>query len=1364
MAEENPFRALRPAPAAAENPFRALRPQPMPEQEPDQESDRGVLEEIARGTGAGLLGIPQGIAELGAMGIDYAFDTDTSAATTEFFENAKTRLGLDPETTAGKAAEGISNFAGAFIPVAGWLGRAGQAAKGAKALGKTGAFTRSAERFGASDLGKALVGSRARLAGTTTLAGGVSDFFVSPEGTGTLLDAFDAVPENLQTEEESGLTGRDEAARRLRNKLRVGAEGALMGGLFEAAFPVLRGTAVGVANAPGVPALARTLNRGLEAIGSRLAGVDKLQNLFTARGVRPQEIFEALETTDATVTTLQREAESSLMEFDAAAKKVAGNMFTGRIKGGGRAGLDKAYDDLLRYLQGSDEALESYGNDVLKPARQMRDQISRMSTTIAEQIKNSGLDAQTKKDLLGEFEKNAGSYVRRLYRRFEDPDFYVDEKTLRSPLYKQAIDEVQGIMQRMDEGAVRRGELQQVRVGDELRAAAEQQVKKQLGLDVLDRNLDPAAAARIQGQQVKKGRSQIQKEGQPLHELAEGLLAPRSRFMDESPALRELMGEIKDPRRAYLRTVEDMAKFVATNRLYQDVGQRFGQDYTQAISAMNRGGRPMVIQNVPSAEAAQQLSELGYKQLGAQAQNSLFGGSYGSLTGSWVAPEVYASLTMPTRMTQGFLNETLALSLQAKGAAQAAKTVYSPITQVRNFISGVFLTMANGNVMRNMDFSDSFRLTAGKAANLADDEFRRLFEMTGSLGLREQNITVNEFRELLKEGSNLTVSGKVQGGLQKAKDRIPFANSLERLYSNSDTFWKLVNWNAERAKYAAAFRKAGLSPESANLNAFADDLVRAGLGSRTSELSGTADYLDILASDIVKNTTPNYSRVPEAVKAIRRIPFVGNFVAFPAEVIRNTSNILNQGLKEMGFSAQALVDAGRLTPQQARQLERQIRGIGAQRLSGYVASAMVIPTGIQMTAKEILGYDDEQMEDLQKLAPYYMKGHQLVPLSRPENGDVEYIDLSYMMPYDFAMAPARAALQLYSEKGAVGASEATQLREAAFAGLGKLFEPFAGESLIGERLLNVTARGGRTPLGAELYTQNTPFGEKMKIGFNHIAGAFVPGAAELFMQERRGDFVAGRLPRSLTGTPSATGQVYRPYEEGAALVSGLRSMRTRLDETFSYKGFEYNQARRDATSVFSRVVNANDTTEQDILEAYNKANEQLMVGQAQLYDLVQSAKRLGMSDRDIRQQLTEVARLGRKEVSKIMRGQFDPLNVSDDRVKTVLREGREQARVTKRLPVGELKAIERTLMREPLPNVAFDAEQARTQETIEQVPGVPSTNPFAALRAPAPDTGVVPTPAPVQAPATRQAPPQELLGGNLIDRLRNMEIFQRQQQ
>jgi len=1327
-----------------------------------EESDRTIAGDIARGMGAGVVDIGQGIAELGALGIDALFDTDTSSATTDFFVGAKDAMGLDPETSAGKAAEGITNFGLAFIPVAGWLGRAGQAAKGAQALGRGGRLARAAEAFGKSAPGRALVGSRARLAGTTTLAAGVSDMFVSPEGMGTLSDAFDALPDLLETEEDTGLTGRDEAFRRLRNKMRVGAEGSAFGAAFEALFPAARLTAQGISQIPGVPTAAGTIVRGMEALGNKASQIPGVQKYLTSRGLTPEELRFGAESAEALTRTAKHEAESSLMEFEKAAKSLMPGL-KDKIRGAGRAGYDKLYDDLFLFLQGTDDALDSYGREITKPASQMRDQITRMSTQIADSVANSSLEPAIKKQILDTFQDNMGGYIRRLYQKFENPETWTPN--IASPAYKRAVDDVQKVFEEMDRARVAKGDLLDVRPVDVVRADAEQEVKRLMGLDAVETGLDDAAILELRGNKVREGKNQI--GGKPLYTIAEGLLEERSKLLSRSPSLRELLGEIKDPRQAYLRTVEDMSRVIAGNKLYDQTAKQFGRTGAEATQMINQSGGksiPLVVYGSDADAIGEELMKSrGYKRLGEPRSDTVFGGSYGQLTGAYVAPEIYAALTTPQQMTQGFLNEALALALQAKGAAQAAKTVYSPLTQIRNFMSGTFLTLANGNMMRGMPFDDSLRLTAGKAANLADDEFRRVYELVGNLGLRDQNIALEEFRNLLKEGSNLSVAGKAERLGRTVKERIPFAKALENLYGGSDTFWKIVNWNAEKAKYTNAFRNAGLAPDA--IDQIGDALVKSGLGTRTSELTGTAGYLDTLAGDIVKNTQPTYSRVPEAVKMVRRIPVVGNFVAFPAEVIRNTSNILDQGLREMSFRAgDDLVK--RIGPDKAAKLERQIRAIGAQRLSGYMASAVAIPTGIQAAAARTLGWDEEgkpSIDDLNKMAPEYMKGHQLVPISPAGDPNVEYVDLSYMMPYDFALAPARAALQIYSEKGEVGASEAEQLRSAAAAGLGKLFEPFAGESLVGERLADVTVRGGNTKTGAPIFTKDTPFGEKTSKAFTHVAGAYIPGAAELFVQEKRGQLVPGRVTRAVTGTPSATGQPYDIFEEGAALVTGLRPMQARLPETFSYKGYEYNQARRNATNVFSQVANANDSTEQDVIDAFARANSQLMRSQAQLYDLVETSRRLGLSDRQIRQQLIDVANLGRDEVNAIMRGRFSPLSVSDERVKSVLREGRTQARVITRLPTRELRSMQRELNRQQL--IPEDFQESATKPAFDPNKPFNLVTPEAQRAAPAaPVIAPVPAPAapqPPQAPARNAPPSPALLGSDPISQARNAEISQR---
>ena len=59
---------------------------------------------------------------------------------------------------------------------------------------------------------------------------------------------------------------------------------------------------------------------------------------------------------------------------------------------------------------------------------------------------------------------------------------------------------------------------------------------------------------------------------------------------------------------------------------------------------------------------------------------------------------------------------------------------------------------------------------------------------------------------------------------------------------------------------------------------------------------------------------PNYSYVSDFIKGLRRSP-LGNFVSFPAEIIRTSHNIVQQGLKELRDPA--------------------LRSIGARRLIGF---------------------------------------------------------------------------------------------------------------------------------------------------------------------------------------------------------------------------------------------------------------------------------------------------------------------------------------------------------------------------------------------------------------------------------------------
>ena len=1312
------------------------------------EEEVGTFEDISKGAASGLLAIPQGITELGALGIDYAFDTNTSRDVTGAFESVRDTLGIRPQGTAGQVTESIVNFAGAAIPVIGFLSRASRVAQGGKVLESTSKLGRAAEALGSSATGKALLSSRPRQAVTTSVAAGVADLFVSKDGQATISDGFDALPEALNTEEDTGLMGRDEAARRFRNKLRVGAEGAGISGAFEVAFPVIGGVARGASQIPGVSSAANVISRGFSALGDKFAQNKTMKKWFTSAGLTPRELYEDLTSTEALVDELTDAASKNLAAFDTAAKKVVKGQGILGVFGLGKGGITKAHDDLLRFLEGDTQALDVYGKEVVSAGQTMRDQIDGLTDILSRQLENVSeevLDPKLKAKLLAELEENKGSYLRRIYNGALDPEKVIDGSIKETPMYKSAVGEVAKILRNRDKSYVKSGIMKELRELDDYTADAARMIDGELLGDINDAGVDAVQAIRNRKESMESGAKALGADGRkPLYEISEGLLKDRKAFLDKAPSFRALINQSRDPKELYLRTVGDLSNIVASNNLYDNFAATYRQGIAGARETINAGGRPLVVSSSNlSTSDADFLVGQGYKQLGTFDKKSAFGGKYGSLSGDYVAPEVYSALTIPMRAQTG-LGEALAISLQAKGLSQMAKTVLNPLAQVRNFLSGSFFLGANGNVMRNMELGDSWRLTWGKAADLADDDFRKFYEMTGKLGVRDQNLQVNEFRQLLREGKDLEYSGRMAAGLQTILDKTPGVRGLQKIYSGTDTFWKISGMLAEKAKYAAAFRKAGINLDDSQAPKFAaavESLIRSGVAPRSSGLAGVVDdvhFFDLLSSDIVKATMPTYSRVPEAIKQIRRIPLVGNFVAFPAEIVRNTANIFNQGLKEMSFKATPeLVEA--VGEKAARQMQKEIRAIGAQRMTSYVGMAYVVPRSAQGAAMELTGTTAEDMEALNRMVPEYLRGHILIPLNKPEKGKLQYIDFSYMNPYDFALSPARQALRIYNEKGEVSSNEVANLTAGLWQGVKTFFEPFAGESLIAERIQDVLpqnyfGRGGKTGFGAEIYGKSEDTGTQLRRSMNHILGGFNPGLIEQFALERGGEFVPGRATRAAFGIPGRQGQESSTKEELLTAVTGLRRMDLDLPNTLFYRGYEYSDLRTDAVGNFSTVAKRNDATEQEIIDTYRRTNQDLYRAQAKLMQVVEAARQLGMSDGDIRYALKKEANVGNRELNAVMRGVFEPIKISTNLRQDIAREAfmRKQPRLVTRLPEAELAKIRNEMFGIKLrPEEPVEAQTTMFGDTPAPATA-PRTTMFGDTSAPAP----VPAPRPQTAPRT----------------------------
>jgi hypothetical protein len=72
------------------------------------------------------------------------------------------------------------------------------------------------------------------------------------------------------------------------------------------------------------------------------------------------------------------------------------------------------------------------------------------------------------------------------------------------------------------------------------------------------------------------------------------------------------------------------------------------------------------------------------------------------------------------------------------------------------------------------------------------------------------------------------------------------------------------------------------------LIAFESELIHL----RKVFLNLTEDELFVKAANVVRDTMPTYGIASPAARALSRVPYLGNYVLFPSEVIRTTKNMV----------------------------------------------------------------------------------------------------------------------------------------------------------------------------------------------------------------------------------------------------------------------------------------------------------------------------------------------------------------------------------------------------------------------------------------------------------------------------------------
>ena len=556
------------------------------------------------------------------------------------------------------------------------------------------------------------------------------------------------------------------------------------------------------------------------------------------------------------------------------------------------------------------------------------------------------------------------------------------------------------------------------------------------------------------------------------------------------------------------------------------------------------------------------------------------------------------------------------LILYPKATSQMAKTILSPFTHMRNFLSAGAFATANG-IIPFIGPGEGAARKALRALQLGprSKEGNEIYQELLRRGVVNSQVQLADLQALLKDVNFGSYLGSIKAFDKLAKGLSRVKRFAQDAYTAEDDFWKIFSYFKEQDRLFAAYKKAGIAPGDEFIDItgktvkFNDETVKAE------------------AANIIRNNIPNYAYVSDFVKGLRQYP-VGNFVSFPAEIMRTGTNIVQRGLDEY-FYAVTLPNGTVVNP---------LRTIGLTRLLGMGVTTAAVPYAAVSAGQALYDISKDELEAIRRYVPKWSKNSTLIPL-KGENGNFKYIDFSHMNAYDTLTRP----IQIVINRVQSGEQDKDGIMDDFILGLfdstKELAAPFITESIWTEALADLYIRGGETRDGFRVYNENDSAGNQI---YNSLAHLIKAQAPLNYQQLKR--IGMSLKPEDDVGRFSKGGKEYEFGNELAGII-GARAVEIDPANSIKYKVADYARGTRNSKALFTRtMLKGGPVTPEEIFDAYINANRALYKVQKTMSNDIEAAQILGLDEEEL---YTEVAeRIGGPNFSYLSEGLFRPMKIS----------------------------------------------------------------------------------------------------------------------
>jgi hypothetical protein len=573
------------------------------------------------------------------------------------------------------------------------------------------------------------------------------------------------------------------------------------------------------------------------------------------------------------------------------------------------------------------------------------------------------------------------------------------------------------------------------------------------------------------------------------------------------------------------------------------------------------------------------------------------------LSGLRTSPEIAKAFEEFGKAYDSTQNPFLHTLAWLNAVGKANLTVGSVLTQMRNLIGQPFFFLSNGHTNLGVINDEVNRLM--KDQKLSKKEAREeLVKMAAGEGLVGENAYAGELKEAFEQVGLKTFEDMDADDFSKQFVLFRLFRSgtqgAQRIYQKTDEFGKIIGWLNET-----------------------DRVMRMNEGmSREDAMS--------IASERVRNTYPTYSQGSQALRLFRRQPFIGPFATFFYETFRTTYWNAKYAFDDINKGGAA-------------------RKEGIARLAGTMAQLAIGAFLANAVSKMVSGITDEEEEDVRRMLPPWEKDAAMIWFPKDKQGVYNYINLSYVSPYNALTDPFVAMLSGFAR----GENPLTVLTDA----VGSFLEPFTSWQPVSASIID--AARNKTETGKKVYNEEADLSTQTTDVLLHVFGkAFTPGTI---------DRIRRRIVPAIYGETVGT-RAPEPVKEIASELTGIRFQNLDMKQAFQNRAWEFNKAQNESERIFRDVsTRRRRVTAEEQIEAYRVAEQSRFENWQEMYRDYMAVRRAGATEDEAIELMNDI-RISKREASLIAGGEYMPYEVSKEVIRRSELNGNE-------VPLDEIDAI-----------------------------------------------------------------------------------------